>query len=75
MRVIIDLVEPHLGPASLVPVRAGLPNLTVPRLLRRRDERPPEDPSAVVFPDAEDSIWTWDEKAGQWYAPLLLAPA
>ena len=31
-----------------------------------RDERPPEDPSAVVFPDAEDSIWTWDEKAGQW---------
>ncbi|SDL50915.1 alpha-amylase family protein [Tessaracoccus oleiagri] len=32
-----------------------------------RDE-PPEDTSdEVVFPDAENSLWTYDEKAGQYY--------
>ena len=31
------------------------------------DEPPKQKKSDVVFPDAEDSIWTWDEKAGQWY--------
>ena len=31
------------------------------------DEPPPQKPSDVVFPDAEDSIWTWDDKAEQWY--------
>jgi glycosidase len=32
-----------------------------------RDE-PAEEPVAKpVFPDAEDSIWTHDEEAGQWY--------
>jgi glycosidase len=31
----------------------------------------------VVFPDAEDSIWTWDEpkRRAVLPAPLLLAPA
>ncbi len=32
-----------------------------------QDDKPPEPPDAVVFPDAEDSIWAWDERAGQWY--------
>ena len=31
------------------------------------DEPPAQKKSDVVFPDAEDSIWAWDEKAGQWY--------
>ena len=31
------------------------------------DEPPKQKKSDVVFPDAEDSIWAWDEKAGQWY--------
>ncbi|HEX6332506.1 MAG TPA: alpha-amylase family protein [Actinomycetota bacterium] len=32
-----------------------------------RDE-PSEQPKAqIVFPDAEDSIWSWDERAEQWY--------
>jgi trehalose synthase len=33
-----------------------------------RDEKP-DDPAAddVVFPDAEDSIWAWDDKAEQFY--------
>ncbi|MEX2659270.1 MAG: alpha-amylase family protein, partial [Acidimicrobiales bacterium] len=32
-----------------------------------RDEPPAEPAAAVVFPDAEDSIWTEDAKTGQWY--------
>ena len=31
------------------------------------DEPPQQKKSDVVFPDAEDSIWAWDERAGQWY--------
>jgi trehalose synthase len=31
-------------------------------------DEPPDEPKAdVVFPDAEDSIWSFDERAGQWY--------
>ena len=31
-------------------------------------DSPPDEPkNEVVFPDAEDSIWTFDEKAGQYY--------
>jgi trehalose synthase len=31
-------------------------------------DEPPEEPkNEVVFPDAEDSIWAFDEKAGQYY--------
>jgi trehalose synthase len=32
-----------------------------------RDEPGPEPANAVVFPDAEDSIWSWDDRAGQYY--------
>ena len=31
------------------------------------DEKPPEKPGDVVFPDKEDSNWAFDEQAGQWY--------
>ena len=31
------------------------------------DEKPPEKPGDVVFPDQEDSNWAYDEAAGQWY--------
>jgi trehalose synthase len=31
------------------------------------DERPPEPPGGVVFPDKEDSNWAWDDQAGRWY--------
>jgi maltose alpha-D-glucosyltransferase/alpha-amylase len=31
------------------------------------DEKPPEKPGDVVFPDQEDSNWAHDEQAGQWY--------
>ena len=31
------------------------------------DERPPDPPGGVVFPDQENSNWAWDEQAQQWY--------
>ena len=32
-----------------------------------RDEIPEDGPKGLVFPDAEDSNWDYDEKAGQYY--------
>ena len=31
------------------------------------DEKPPEKPGDVVFPDRESSNWAWDDEAGQFY--------
>ncbi|MGI9021837.1 MAG: alpha-amylase family protein [Acidimicrobiales bacterium] len=31
------------------------------------DEPPPGAADAVVFPDAEDSVWARDDRTGQWY--------
>ena len=31
------------------------------------DEKPPEKPGDLVFPDEETSNWAWDEEAGQYY--------
>ena len=31
------------------------------------DEPPPDADEGVVFPDEETSVWTYDEKAGQYY--------
>ena len=41
-----------------------------------RDEKPPEKPGDVVFPDQESSNWAYDRKAKAVLpAPVLLAPA
>jgi trehalose synthase len=32
-----------------------------------RDEPPADGPKGVVFPDQEDSLWQYDEQAGQYY--------
>ena len=32
-----------------------------------RDTEPPDTSAEVVFPDEEDSIWTKDERTGEWY--------
>jgi maltose alpha-D-glucosyltransferase/alpha-amylase len=31
------------------------------------DEKPPDPPGGVVFPDKEDSNWAYDEEAGRWF--------
>ncbi|MBA2496989.1 MAG: alpha-amylase family protein [Acidimicrobiia bacterium] len=68
MRVIIDLVVNHTSDQH--------PWFRSSRRSRNsphrdwyvwRDEPSKEPGTGVVFPDAEDSIWTEDPKTGQWY--------
>ena len=68
MRVIIDLVVNHTSDKH--------PWFRSARASRRspyRDyyvwrDKPSETPkNAPVFPDAEDSIWSWDRRTRQWY--------
>jgi trehalose synthase len=68
MRVIIDLVVNHTSDRHpwFRSARSS-PDSPYRDYYVWRDE-PPEDPAnEVVFPDAEDSIWSKDDKAGQWY--------
>ncbi len=68
MRVIVDLVVNHTSDQHPW-FRSALRSENS----RHRDwyvwaDEPPAEPHAeVVFPDAEDSIWTKDDKSGQYY--------
>lgn len=68
LRVIIDLVVNHTSDRH-----PWFRSARASRSSRFRDyyvwrDEPSKKPSnEVVFPDAEDSIWSWDERAGQWY--------
>ncbi|HVM10624.1 MAG TPA: alpha-amylase family protein [Acidimicrobiales bacterium] len=68
MRVIIDLVVNHTSDRH-----PWFRDARRSRTARYRDfyvwsdEKPKEPENAVVFPDAEDSIWTYDERTEQWY--------
>jgi trehalose synthase len=68
MRVIVDLVANHTSDRHpwfrSARSRADSPHRDY---YVWRDEPAAEPDAAVVFPDAEDSIWSWDDKAGQWY--------
>jgi trehalose synthase len=68
LRVIIDLVVNHTSDRHPW-FRSARRSRTSPfRDFYVWADEPPAEPKAdVVFPDAEDSIWTFDEKAGQWY--------
>ena len=60
--------EPHLRPAPVVPRRRGRARQSPFRDYYVWGDEPPRSRRPrVVFPDAEDSIWAYDEKAGQWY--------
>jgi trehalose synthase len=67
LRVIVDLVVNHTS-AEHPWFRAARSSPTSPfrDWYVWRDE-PPEQESGVVFPDAENSVWTYDEEAGQYY--------
>jgi trehalose synthase len=67
LRVIIDLVVNHTSDRHpwFRSARASR-NSPYRDFYVWRDEPGPEPPE-VVFPDAEDSVWTYDERAGQWY--------
>jgi trehalose synthase len=68
MRVILDLVVNHTSDQHpwFREARSSPDN-------RLRDfyvwrDRPTRTPKAsIVFPDAEDSVWAWDDRAEQWY--------
>jgi len=32
-----------------------------------QDEKPDEEPLDIVFPDAESSVWAWDDDVRRWY--------
>ena len=67
MRVIVDLVVNHTSDKH-----PWFRSARASRSSRYRDfyvwrDEPGPEPDAVVFPDAEDSVWAYDERAGQWY--------
>ncbi len=69
MRVVIDLVINHTSDQHpwFKSARRS-PRSPYRDYYVWRDEAPPTTPAAdLVFPDAEDSIWTKDERSGQWY--------
>ncbi len=68
MRVIVDLVVNHTSDRHpwFRSARSS-PESTYRDYYVWRDEPSEEPGTGVVFPDAEDSIWTYDEKAGQHY--------
>jgi trehalose synthase len=68
LRVIIDLVVNHTSDRHPW-FRAARADRGSPfRDHYVWSDHPRTTPAAApVFPDAEDSIWSWDEQAGQWY--------
>ena len=68
LRVIIDLVVNHTSDQHPW-FRSARRSPTSPfrDFYVWADEQPPQKKSDVVFPDAEDSIWSFDRRAGQWY--------
>ena len=68
LRVIIDLVVNHTSDRHPWFREARRSRDSVFRDFYVWRDEPPEEPkNAPVFPDAEDSIWSWDDEAGQWY--------
>ncbi|HEX6399069.1 MAG TPA: alpha-amylase family protein [Actinomycetota bacterium] len=68
MRVIVDLVVNHTSDRHpWFRSARGSKNSPFRDFYVWQDEIPAKPKNEVVFPDAEDSIWTWDEKAGQYY--------
>jgi trehalose synthase len=68
MRVIVDLVVNHTSDKHpWFRAARSDPGSRYRDFYVWRDEPPDEPANDVVFPDAEDSIWSWDDKAGQWY--------
>jgi trehalose synthase len=68
LRVIMDLVVNHTSDRHPW-FRAARSSRTSPFRDHYvwRDEPGAEPRGGVVFPDAEDSVWAWDERAGQFY--------
>ncbi len=68
MRVIIDMVVNHTSDKHpwFREARAS-PDNRFRDFYVWRDRPTRTSKASIVFPDAEDSIWAFDDKAGQWY--------
>ncbi|HEX6130774.1 MAG TPA: alpha-amylase family protein [Actinomycetota bacterium] len=68
MRVIVDLVVNHTSDRHpwFRSARSS-PDSRYRDFYVWREEKPDEPKAEVVFPDAEDSIWSWDDRAERWY--------
>jgi len=68
MRVIIDLVVNHTSDKHpWFRAARSSPDSEFRDFYVWADEPPAEPKTEVVFPDAEESIWAWDEKAGRYF--------
>ncbi len=72
MRVIIDMVVNHTSDKHpwFREARSS-PDNRFRDFYVWRDRPTRTSKASIVFPDAEDSIWAFDEKAGQWYLHLF----
>src|SRR3954453_11552052 len=68
MRVIVDLVVNHTSDRHpwFRSARSS-PSSPFRDFYIWRGKKPPDTSKQVVFPDKEDSLWQYDEKAGAWY--------
>ena len=68
MRVIVDLVVNHTSDHHpwFREARSS-PDNRFRDFYVWRDRPTSTSKASIVFPDAEDSIWAWDDKAEQWY--------
>jgi trehalose synthase len=67
MRVIVDLVVNHTSDQHPWFQSARSDPSSPFRDYYVWRDRPPEEQAEVVFPDQEDSVWEYDEQAGQYY--------
>jgi trehalose synthase len=67
MRVIIDLVPNHTSDQHQWFQRSRSSRDSPFRDWYVWCDEPGEEPEAIVFPGVEDSAWTYDEQAGQYY--------
>jgi len=67
MRVIVDLVVNHTSDQHPWFKAARSSRTSKYRDFYVWQDEPPKEQAEVVFPDQEDSVWQYDEKAGQYY--------
>jgi trehalose synthase len=67
LRVIAELVVNHTSEDHLWFRAARERSSPLHDFYVWRDEKPTDEPPDIIFPDAESSIWAWDEDVGRWY--------